>query len=345
MATNPEVSSVRREPVIKERSSKVTKAAWMATKAPGNRVWCMTGTPIYNNFGDLYAQYKTLRPDLFRTWTDFKNRFLIMGGYMDYKVLGSQNEDLFYRLTDPFTIRLKKADCLDLPEKIYQTITVEMNPKLRDVYNKMAKEAFLEIENGGTITAPMVVTKILRLQQLCSGWVGHNTEDGTTVQYQICPNPKAETVLGLIDSASGPVIIWAHFRKDIHDLVALFKNNNISTAYINGEVGSADRQQHINNFQAGKIKALVIQDSIVAGMTLTAATAEIFYQNGHSYANRMQAEDRAHRIGQTKNVTIYDVIIKNSIEEKIKQIIERKGNVAAIVDKNTLREIFLKGVN
>ncbi len=342
---NPEVVVFDESQYIKERSAKISKTAWDLSKnLPKTRVWCMTGTPIYNTFADYYSQYKTLRPDLFRTWTDFKNRFLVMGGYMSYKVVGSQNEDIFYKLTDPYTIRLKKEDCIDLPDKIYQTIEVDMDPKLREAYNKMAKEAAIEIENAEIVTADMVVTRLMRLQQLCAGWIGSKDADGKVTTHEVGPNPKIETVLGLVEGASGPVILWAHFRKDIHALVELLKKEGHSAEYINGEVGANTRQQHITNFQAGKIKVLVIQDSIVAGMTLTAATAEIFYQNGYSYANRMQAEDRAHRIGQSKHITIYDVVVKNTIEGKIKQAIERKQNIAAVVDKNSLREIFLEGV-
>lgn len=341
----PDVIVYDESQYIKERSSKVTKAAWGLSKAlPQSRVWCMTGTPIYNHFGDYYAQYKTLRPDLFRTWTDFKTKYLLMGGYMNYKIVGSQNEEGFYKLTDPYTIRIKKADALDLPEKIYQTITVEMDAKLHEAYIKMAREAYIEIENADVITADMVVTRLMRLQQLCSGWIGNKTTDGKVTTHEVGPNPKVETLLGLVGGASGPVIVWAHFRKDIHALDAIMKKAGHSTAYINGEVGATERQRHIADFQAGKIKALLIQDSIVAGMTLTAATAEIFYQNSYSYANRMQAEDRAHRIGQDKSVIIYDIIVKNTIEEKIKQAIDRKQNIAAVVDKNSLREMFLQGV-
>ena len=342
----PDVVVYDESQYIKERKSKVTKTAWEMSKAlPRARIWCMTGTPIYNNFGDYYGQYKTLRPDLFRTWTDFKNNFLIMGGFMGHKVIGSQNEDRFYRLTDPYTIRLKKEDCLDLPEKIYQTITLELPPVLWAAYDKMAQESALEIESAETVTAPMVTTCLMRLQQICSGWIGNRTPDGQVVTHEIGPNPKIETMLGLVEGASGPVLVWAHFRKDIHALVKMFREAGYNTEFINGEVtDTAKRQAHIDNFQAGKLKVLVIQDSIVAGMTLTAAVAEIFYQNGYSYANRMQAEDRAHRIGQSRKIVIYDVIIKDTIEESIKKAIERKQNIAAIVDKNSLRNIFLEGV-
>ncbi len=346
----PDVVVFDESQYLKSRTAGVTKAAWELTKLrPDLRVWLMTGTPISNTFADYYAQYKVLRPDLFPTFTQFKGKYLIMGGYLGYKVVGHQNEDHFKELTDKYTIRLKKSDCLSLPDKIYNTVYVEMPNDLRQKYNQMAKESCLELENAELITAQMVVTRLMRLQQLCAGWVGSIEEEtGKRKINVVAENPKMKVLLDMLEPIVNngvQCLIWAHYRHDIHQIHEAVSGLKIPCDFINGEITSSTiRQERVDNFQKGKIRVLIIQDSITAGMNLTAATEVFFYNNSYSYSNRLQAEDRNHRIG-TKTVVRYtDIVTANTIEEKIKQAIEKKQNIAAVVDKNSLREIFLEGV-
>jgi len=344
---------------LKGRTARVTKCAWDLGKYTDTRIVLMTGTPIGNHFSDYYAQYKILRPDLFPTFTQFKYDYLHMGGYMGYEEIEHHKNPEVQKLIDDkhakinakidsFTIRLKKSDCIkDLPPKLYQTIEAEMPDELRVKYQTMAKEAVMELENAKAITADMIVTRLMRLQQICSGWIGHfadnDPEHKKPLVHEICASPKLAPLIEKISNDNQQCLIWAHFKHDIKNIVEALTKAKISVATINGSVCENDREIAKRDFQQGKLMCLVIQDSIVAGMDLSKATVVHFYQNSYSHLQRTQAEDRCQSMTQKNSVIYYDWITKNSIEERILQKLRDKKNLAAIVDKNELRDIFLGG--
>lgn len=336
--------------MIKEKSAKITKVLWDISKnKPDSRIYILSGTPILNSFGDLYAQYRFIRPDLISTFTQFKAQYLIMGGYMSYKIVGHKNEDHFRKLTDDFTIRLKKEDAVNLPEKIYNNVYIDLPEPLRKAYNQMAKEAVVELENAESVSAELVITRLMRLQQIVCGWLGSIDEStGERKYHELGEDPKLKVLLEMLEPLvknGKQCIIWSHFRRSVHAITDAIKNLGITCDFINGEVTNPiKRQQKVNDFQEGRIRVIVMQDSICSGLTLTAATEVFFYANGYSYANRQQAEDRSHRIGTKSNVRYTDLIVTNSIDERIQKALSKKENIASVVDKNTLREIFLEGV-
>lgn len=333
------------------RKSSQTKEAWAyRRKVNPEYIWLLSGTPVRNTFDDFYGQYRLIMPDApeFRTHSVFENQYLIKGGYMSYKVIGHKNEDHFRRVTDPVTIRLRKDDCLDLPEKIYEIIPVEMSEAQAKAYEQMRKESVLLLEGADeAMVAQMAVTQLMRLQQICNGFCGNVTEEGDHETHVIDDMPpKLKMLLELVGDMvhnNQQVIIWSQFRYDIAKIVAELRHIGISCEPINGEVAGTRRDDAIMSFQKGDIDVLVVQNSITSGFNATAASNVIYYGNSYSYANRMQSEDRAHRIGQTKRVLYLDFITVGTVEQKIKRILEQKASVASIIDKNSWREFFLEG--
>lgn len=329
---------------LKNKSSAQTKAMLKIAK-DFDYVWLLSGTPITNNFGDYYSQYKILLPEKFRTFTEFKNRFLVMGGYMNYQVKGHQNEAEFKALTDANTIRLKKKDCLDLPEKIYQTVYCDMSPAQAQAYEQMKKESVLMLDAAEPkVVAQMAAERLTRLRQIAAGWCGRVTETGEREIITIDRKPpKLQAMIEMaVDNVSEhQIIIWTAYRHDVDVVSFALATEKIEHRIIQGKTTPEDRQKYIDDFQAGKFPIMIINNSIVAGMTLTAADIVFRYQSSYSYAAQAQAEDRCHRIGQKKNVTYYDFVVKGTVEESIMKILERKGDLMTIVDRNEWRKIFL----
>jgi SNF2 family DNA or RNA helicase len=220
-----------------------------------------------------------------------------------------------------------KNECLDLPEKIYKTITFELDSDQRRAYEKMQNE--LRIELGDSTELPVSeLASLIKLQQITSGYV--NTPMG--VQYVSDKNPRLETLMDIIEDLDGQFIIWARFREELSAIAAALTNAQINNVEYHGGVDVANRERAVNMFSNGSARAFVGQpQSGGIGLTLTAAETVIYFSNDFNLETRLQSEDRAHRIGTKRNVVYIDIAAENTIDEQISRNLQRKQRVAAVV--------------
>jgi hypothetical protein len=184
----------------------------------------MTGEPITNSPLDLYAQCEVLGQGLlgFRSYYAFRAVYADMvqisaGQRAFKKIVGYKNLDNLTRSIQAWSYRVKKEDCLDLPPKVYLTHTVELTDEQRALYDRLREDALAEL-NGELVTAPLVITKLLRLHQVVCG---HLTDDTGTVHD--VKNNRLDALLDVVEETAGKVIIWATYRRDItaiHDALA-----------------------------------------------------------------------------------------------------------------------------
>jgi len=320
---------------IKNPSAKRTKNILkLSSKTKYRRI--MTGSPVTKNPLDLYSQCEFLGSWLlnFASYYSFRNRYAEMktlhvhGRSIQvvdkFKNLGELSEQL-----KGFSYRVLKEDCLDLPEKNWTKRQITLTPDQRKIYSQM-KETALATLNGKQATTMTVLTQLMRLHQITCG---HFTADDGTIQR--IDNNRVNELMNILSEMEGKAIIWAHYQWDIKDIIKEIVKVHGPGSVVDyfGLTPQDERQGNIKKFQSDpKCRFLVGTPSTGGyGITLTAANTVIYYSNGYDLEKRLQSEDRAHRIGQKKNVTYVDILAEETVDEKIVKALRKKINIASEV--------------
>ena len=221
---------------------------------------------------------------------------------------------------------LRKEDCLDLPDRVDQTIAVELSPTERKAYDTMERDLILRFGPGcnDVAAAVNVLAEIMKLRQLCNGW----TYD---VNHEAQPTggSKLRALDELLEGIPNePVIIWVEYREDAARLLEHFGPR--ATRLIGG-MSNTERVKAILEFQTGKRQYLIAHPASAGhGLTFVNASYAVFYGLGYSYELHKQAKDRIHRIGQTRKCTYYYLLAADTIEQKILGIVRDKEDAAEV---------------
>ena len=238
-----------------------------------------------------------------------------------------RNLEKLQKLLEPHSFRVLKKDCLDLPEKIYKTITFELNADQQRAYDKMQNELRIDLDDETELPVSELAA-LIKLQQITSGFV--NTPLG--IRYVSKENPRLKALMEAIEDVYGKFIIWARFREELEAIANAIKDAGISSGSYHGGVTREAREAVVDSFQNGDLRVFIGQpQSGGIGLTLTAAETVFYYSNDFNLETRLQSEDRAHRIGTRKNVVYIDIAAEDTIDEKITSNLRRKKRTAAIV--------------
>ena len=235
-----------------------------------------------------------------------------------------KNLDKLQELLKPYVFRVLKKDCLDLPDKIYQTYGFQLPSSQRKVYQEAEKELRYWRDTGqlDTFTA---LTKIMKLRQIVSGFIMLDGEPTVLMEK----NPRMNLFKDLIEDLDGQFIVWAQFREEIVQIASVLKELGFSCVQYHGGVKTKDREAAVDDFQSGRADVFIGQTQAAGiGLTLTAATTSIYYSNDYNYETRSQSEDRNHRIGTTQNVLYIDLVAEDTIDERIVSALKRKEEVS-----------------
>ena len=304
----------------------------------------LTGTPTTNSPFDLWSPFRFLDPTFwkrneFETLTSFQTFFGIFeDGHnsqtgRDYKVVvGYRNLKKLKAIIDPHVSRVTKDEVLDLPPKLYSKRYFELTPEQLRVYKEIRDEAIAFLATGEMVTAPLAITRLLRLQQVLSNY--------TMVDEKLVPigdsNPRLKCLKELLEEVSTQTIIWARFREDIDQIMKLLGSDAVR---YDGSVGNDERAEAKKAFQAGEAKYFVANPAAGAtGLTLTAARTVIYYSNSFSLEQRLQSEDRAHRIGQEHPVNYVDIMAHGTVDPYIVRSLRSKQDIARVLTGDKLRE-------
>jgi SNF2 family DNA or RNA helicase len=303
----------------------------------------LTGSPVTKNPLDLYSQCEFLDPWLlnFASYYSFRNRYAEMkqvnvAGRTIQLVAGFKNLGELSDMVKAFSYRVLKEDCLDLPEKIFMKRTIELTKEQKKVYEQMKKEA-LAMMNGKVVSTANVLTQLMRLQQItCGHFVA---DDGSTQKIK---NNRLNELMDVLEEVEGKAIIWAHYQYDIKAIIEEIKKvygpGSVVDYY--GKTPQDKRQPNIKKFQGKNGTRFLVGTPQTGGygITLTQAHTVIYYSNGYDLEKRLQSEDRAHRIGQTKPVTYVDIIAEDTVDNKIVKALRKKVNIASEVMGEELRD-------
>jgi SNF2 family DNA or RNA helicase len=303
----------------------------------------LTGSPVTKSPLDLYKQCDFLKEELLGhgSYYTFRTRYAIMktanfGGKSIQIVVGYKNLDELSEKLRPFSYRVLKDDCLDLPDKIYMKRTVQLSSEQKKVYEQMKQMALAEM-NGKMMSTATVLTQLMRLHQITCG---HFTADDGSIQ-KIKSN-RLDELMDVLEEIEGKVVIWAHYQNDVETIVEHLKkkygDNSIVDYY--GRTRPENRQSNIDKFQKDEGCRFFIGTPATGGygITLTQASNVIYYSNGYDLEKRMQSEDRAHRIGQKKSVTYVDMIADDTVDEKIVKSLRKKVNIATQIMGEELKQ-------
>ena len=303
----------------------------------------MTGSPVTKNPLDLYTQCLFLDPYLlnFQSYYAFRNRYAIMKtmhvrGRSIQVVHKFQNLNELSETVKTFSDRVLKEDCLDLPPKIFMKRHVALTSDQKKIYDQMKKQA-IAVLNGKVTSTMTVLTQLMRLHQITCG---HFTaDDGTT---QAVDSNRIKELMGVLDETEGKAIIWANYQLSVGEIIQAIIKEYGEDSYVHyyGLTSQEERQDNIRKFQNDpKCRFLVGTPQTGGyGITLTQAHTVIYYSNSYDLEKRLQSEDRAHRIGQTKTVTYIDLIAEDTVDEKIVKALRDKINIASEVMGEELKE-------
>lgn len=315
--------------------------------APYRRI--MTGTPSTNSPFDLYTQIRFVDPTFwprhgFPDYFNFKTYFGIWEKGINRQgpapreyefVKGYRHLDELHEMIQPLVSRVTKDEVLDLPPKLYSKRYFDLSPEQQRVYDELRSQHMTLLSSGDLLTAELAITRLLRFAQVTSNYFP--SEPGAP-SHVIDPkhHPRLETLLALAKEVSHQAIIWARFHHDIDSILERLGKNAVRYDGLSSE---EDRAAAKERFQAGEVQFFVGNPAAGGkGLTLTAARTVIYYNNDFSLENRLQSEDRAHRIGQMHPVDYVDIVAPGTVDVKIVQSLRSNVNIAAAITGDRLKE-------
>lgn len=307
---------------VKNPESK--QGAALLTLRPFTRI-AMTGTPLVNSPLDLYSVLN---------WLDIeKHNFYIYKNHYcrfdDYKrIIGFKNLDELNTILEYIMLRRKKSEVLDLPPKIYTTEYLEMDKEQQLIYDSVRNQIIDNIDKVSLSSNPL--TELIRLRQ-ATGFTGIlNFEKRFSCKYDRC----CDIIEEVVDSG-GKVLVVSQWVEVLNPLYNYLSSEGFNPAIITGQVKDHERSEQERMFTKDD-SCKVMLGSIAAmgvGLTFTVANTVIFLDSPWNRATKEQAEDRCHRIGTTGTVSIITLVCKDTIDERIEDIVYSKGKISdAIVD-------------
>jgi SNF2 family DNA or RNA helicase len=331
---------------IKNRKANRTKAVISAGEHFAYKR-LLTGSPVTKSPMDLYSQCEFLDSRLlgFTSYFAFQGRYAVIqrrqfGSRAINQIVGFQRmEELNEKLT-PFSRRVLKKDCLDLPEKVYTRREVELTDEQKNLYRQMSKLALAQLQDGSLVSTNNVLTQIMRLQQICCGFIKNDDDLISEVKSN-----RLQELVNVCEETDGKVIIWASYVHDIEKICEMLTKeygaNSFGAFY--GATPQDERQEIVDTFQdPNSPMRFFVGNSRTGGfgITLTEANTVVYYSNNYDLEIRLQSEDRAHRIGQKNNVTYVDLVSPKTIDDKILTALQNKQNIANVVLGEEIKEWF-----
>jgi len=308
---------------IKNPEAQVSRAAH---RLKGTYRFALTGTPIENSAQDLWSIARFALPGYLGSRETFTDRFVKPLGSVDAS--SSVRDRLARRLRPVILRRLKSEVARDLPEKIEQVVFCDLKPKQREVYTKLLQESktsLLEAEGGRK--RMLALTALLRLRQTCCDLRLLGLRDLAEEDASV----KAEVLAELLEEAlegGHRVLVFSQFVEMLQLIVPQLAAKQIDFCYLDGQ--TRNRADVVKRFQTKEVPVFLI--SLKAGgvgLNLTGADTVIHVDPWWNPAVEAQATDRAHRIGQDRVVTSYKLITRNTVEEKILSLQNRKRALTA----------------
>jgi SNF2-related domain len=365
---------------IKTNTSRRTVLACKAASLASYRRIC-NGTPVPNGPFDIYSQICFLDPLIgprgglqsqfwknhgINSFEGFKTQFGEWGkGYrwrlnpktktnekVSYpELIRYKNLDILQKWLLEISDRITKEDAnLNLPAKLYKTLRYDLTGAQRKVYDKLREESIAFLDSGELVTTPLMITKMLRLQQVCSGYVAVDDPDGEPIIDIGDENARLDLLMEVCEDLPHKAIIWTRFRRDVDLIMERLKKMERTAVRYDGSVSDEDKmkakelfktsgaQFFVSNPAAGGEGLTLLGDQSDNAAEELACKTCIYYSNSFNLQQRLQSEDRCHRIGQKWPVQYIDIVASDTIDDQITANLKNKFDVAAQVTGDKFRQ-------
>lgn len=292
----------------------------------------LNGTPISRNEADLYSQWRILDERVL----GYKSYYSFAANHLEIDDRGRirrvLNTDYLAEKIAPYTYQIKKADCFKLPEKNHHKIFCELTPQQDINYDYVLDKLLTGLDEMSNTAiyqlfgALQAIVSGYTIKIVFSGWFPH----AVRCEYMDNPddNPRLSVLLSCIAGNKDKAIIFCQYTDEINTIVDLLRDSGRSAVEFNGEMSLKKRNAAIDSFR-GDTQYFVANKSCGAfGLNLQFCHKIIFYSHDWNWGTRAQAEDRVHRLGQTRDVDITDICTEDSIDIQILKCLEKKENLA-----------------
>ena len=300
--------------VMKNMSSQITQLIFDLIGVIPHR-FVLSGCPTPNHNSEIFPQIKFVDPDIFgNNYYGFLARYFHQDmANPHYWYQTDNDKERYYARLSEKSIFLKKDDCVDLPEKVFEIKRFDMAKKQRQYYDDVINDIKANINQWSKFE---FTAKLMKLREVTSGFV--IGKDGNVISFDNNKEMLLKEVLSELGDKQ--VIIWCQFQHEIDTLAEKFGGVALTSK-------TKNRDEVIRDFKNGNIKLLFTHPKLVGkGLTFTNCTYNIYYSLSFSYEEFKQSQDRIHRIGQNKKCTYIILQAKDSIEEKMYDCVQRKGN-------------------
>ncbi len=332
-----EVSIFDEMQVAKNRKSQI-HATLMQTKS--EMKLALTGTPLENYLAELKALFDIVLPGFMPSAQEFKDEYVLpieKGG-------DKERQKALQALIHPFILRRKKQEVLeDLPEKIEEIVYVDLSDEQKRIYDEIAVSAKTILDEEGSELTMHIFALLNHLKQVCDHPALHLKDVKNYARYS---SGKWDFFVELIEEArqsKQKVVVFSQFLDMLDIIESYLKENGIEFAAIRGS--TRDRREQMKKFQEDPACEVFVGSLQAAGVgiDLTAASVVVHYDRWWNPAKENQATDRVHRIGQNRGVSVFKLVSKNTIEEHIHELIEKKKdlieNVVGYDSENELKRL------
>lgn len=300
--------------VMKNMSSQITTMLLELTSCIQHR-FVLSGCPTPNHNSEIFPQIKFVNAELFGN-----NYYGFLARYFHQDMSNPHNwfqtdedKERYYARLSKKAIFLKKNDCVDLPEKVFEIQQFEMADKQKKHYQDMIDDIKENINQWSKFE---FTAKLMKLREITSGFIIN--KDTSIITFD---NNKEQLLKKIVSEIGNePIIVWCQFQYEIETLAKKFNGVGLTSK-------SKNRDDIIRAFKNNEIKLLFTHPKLIGkGLTFTNCTYNIYYSISFSYEEFKQSQDRIHRIGQNNKCTYIILQAKDTIEEKIYGCLQRKGN-------------------
>jgi SNF2 family DNA or RNA helicase len=299
----------------------------------------LTGTPLSNGVADLYAQMAFLSKKIL----GYSSFYSFAANHLEYEmrrdslgilrqtnhVIRAHNVEYLAAKIAPYIYQVRKSECLDLPEKLYETRYFRMTEEQRRAYEQAKDEILsLEIDDWTSILIFRLFTALQAI--VCGFWTRTDPQTHRT-QRLTFPHFRLDALQEVLHAipAGEKIIIWAKYQHAITEIRAALqaRDGAEAIAEFHGAIPQKLRHKELLRWQQGSARYLLATPGTGGhGLTLNESAYAIFYADGYKYSERLQAEDRQHRLGQTRSITYISLCCAHSIDERIQAALARKEN-------------------
>lgn len=290
----------------------------------------LTGTPISQGVVDLFAQMRFLSPKIlgYRSFYSFAANHLEYSDKFRGMIVRSHNIEYLAAKIQPYVYQVRKDECLDLPDKLYETRYFSMTGEQQAYYEQAKEEILLEIEEDD-FDSVVIFRLFTALQQIiCGFW--NRRRKGKSVEHLDLNSRRIDVLMDTVMSIpeNEKIIIWTKYQHDINEISAALnaRYGEDCVAPFHGALSEKKRAEQVERFRNGARFFLATQSCGGHGLTLNESHHVIYYNNAFKYSERLQSEDRCHRIGQEHKVVYIDIQCSGTIDDRIANALAAKGD-------------------